>query len=110
MLRKVADLVELEADGSRIRVRTDGFDLLVAKSEGQIYAIDNRCSHADMVMHKGRIRRCIVTCPSHLAQFDLRDGSVKRGPLEGDPDNVSEQRVFPVKIDGDVVFVDLPET
>lgn len=109
MRTKVAEVFELEEDGARKRVRLDGYDLLVARSEGEIFAIDNRCSHADIPMHKGRVRRCVLTCPSHLAQFNLKDGSVKRGPVEGDPENVSPLRVFTVEIAGDDVFVELPD-
>jgi nitrite reductase/ring-hydroxylating ferredoxin subunit len=106
---KAADLAELEEDGTKVRVRHERADILVAKSGGEIFAIDNRCSHANMPMHKGRIRKCVVTCPSHLAQFNLRDGSIKRGPMEGDPENVRPQAIFPVEVDGGEVFIDLPD-
>ncbi|WP_033294947.1 Rieske (2Fe-2S) protein [Amycolatopsis jejuensis] len=108
MRLKAADLAQLAEDGSWVRVRHERLDVLVANSGGDLYAIDNRCSHANMPMHKGRIRKCVVTCPSHLAQFDLRDGSIRRGPMEGDPENVRPQAVFAVEIEGGEVFIEVP--
>ena len=109
MRTKVAESSELEKEGSAVRFRGSGLDILIANSGGELYAINNRCSHADMPMHKGRIRRCVVTCPSHLAQFNLNDGSVKRGPVEGDPNDVSPLEVYPVEVEGTDVFIDIPE-
>jgi len=105
----VAPAAELAEEGDRVRIRAAGRDVVVARCGEELYAVDNRCSHADIPMHRGRIRRCVLTCPSHLAQFNLADGSVKRGPVEGDPDNVRPLQTFAVEIDGDAVYVDIPE-
>jgi nitrite reductase/ring-hydroxylating ferredoxin subunit len=109
MRQFVAPAEELAQDGDRVRVRAAGRDIIVARSEDQLWAIDNRCSHADIPMHRGRVRRCVLTCPSHLAQFNLVDGSVKRGPVEGDPNNVSPLETFEVEVVDGEVYLEIPE-
>ena len=42
---------------------------------------------------------CVLTCPVHLAQFDVRDGKVLRGPARED---VASYRV---RVIGGDVFV-----
>jgi nitrite reductase/ring-hydroxylating ferredoxin subunit len=101
---------EIDAAGGRLRVRTQDMDILVIDAGGQLYAFENLCSHAGVSMERGRVRGCVITCPSHLAQFDVRDGSIVRGPIEGDPENVSALHVFPVEQDTEgVVFVEVPD-
>lgn len=110
MRQYVSSIEDLAEDGDRVRVREAGRDIIVARSEGELYAMDNRCSHADIPMHKGRVRRCVLTCPSHLAQFNLSDGSVKRGPVEGDPNNVHPLQAFTVEVIDNEVYIDIPDS
>jgi len=93
-----------------MRVRTPDVDILVIETDGEIFAIENLCSHAGVSMDCGRLHGYTLTCPSHLAQFDIRDGKVIRGPIEGDPENVANQRVFPVEHDPDgELWADVPD-
>ena len=39
-----------------------------------LYAIENRCSHADMPLACGRMRNGWIMCPTHGARFDLATG------------------------------------
>ncbi|ABG99859.1 ferredoxin subunit (plasmid) [Rhodococcus jostii RHA1] len=109
MRTKIADIADLDAADGKMRVRFDQYDILITRIDGAVHAIDNRCSHAGIPLHKGRVRKCVVTCPSHLAKFDVRDGSIVRGPVEGHPDNVEPQEVFPVDLEDGAIYADLPE-
>ena len=58
--------------------------LLVRHADG-IHAIHDRCSHRGCPLSSmGEIEGEIVTCNCHGSQFDLRDGSVQRGPAQTD--------------------------
>ena len=51
-------------------------EILLAKVEGKIYAIDNACGHSGYPLHKGKLEGYIVTCRWHDAKFDVRSGMV----------------------------------
>ena len=41
---------------------------------GEIYALDGVCPHQGGPLGRGALAGCIVTCPWHGWQFDVRDG------------------------------------
>ena len=55
-------------------VLIDGTKVLVCRANGQVYAVENRCTHQDAELEGGRIRGCFISCPLHGVKFDLRDG------------------------------------
>ena len=42
--------------------------------DGDLYAIDDTCSHQDASLSEGWLEGCLVECPLHAASFDLRTG------------------------------------
>ncbi len=67
-------------DGTSAGVEVDGRKVMVHRSGADVYAIDDMCSHAGGLLSRGEVRDCVVTCPLHETRFDLRDGSIVRGP------------------------------
>jgi nitrite reductase/ring-hydroxylating ferredoxin subunit len=67
-------------------------DVLLYREDGRIHAVAARCSHRGGPLHKGRVQDLHVTCPWHLSTFDLRDGSIVRGPATA-PQPAYEVRV-----------------
>jgi len=67
---------------------------------GVYYALDGVCPHQGGPLGKGRLTGCILTCPWHGWQFDVRDGQHQLSQAYRHP-------TFPVKIDGDQVLIDL---
>ncbi|MBQ1121803.1 bifunctional 3-phenylpropionate/cinnamic acid dioxygenase ferredoxin subunit [Streptomyces sp. B15] len=62
--------------GESIRV-TAGVPAPVAvfhTEDGEVYAIDDTCTHQDASLADGWLEGCFVECPLHTAFFDLRDG------------------------------------
>jgi nitrite reductase/ring-hydroxylating ferredoxin subunit len=53
----------------------DGVSVLICRSAGQLYAVENRCSHNQSALEGGKVRGHALFCPVHGARFDLRDGS-----------------------------------
>lgn len=54
-------------------------------SDGELYAIDDTCTHQDASLADGWLEGCEVECPLHAAVFDLRtgepDGLLAREPV-----------------------------
>jgi 3-phenylpropionate/trans-cinnamate dioxygenase ferredoxin component len=64
----------VEADGRKIGVFRCG--------DGQLHAIEDRCSHDDGPLAEGEFDRdaCTVECPRHGSLFDIRSGRPKTLP------------------------------
>lgn len=77
-VRAVAD--EELPDGVPTGVEVEGRQVLLYRTNGDLHALDNICSHASGVLSRGEIDGCVVECPLHGARFDLRDGHIVRGP------------------------------
>ncbi|MEN3298003.1 bifunctional 3-phenylpropionate/cinnamic acid dioxygenase ferredoxin subunit [Pseudonocardia sp.] len=42
--------------------------------DGELYAVDDTCTHQDASLADGFVEDCAVECPLHAAIFDLRTG------------------------------------
>jgi 3-phenylpropionate/trans-cinnamate dioxygenase ferredoxin subunit len=66
--------------------------------EGELYAIDDTCTHQDASLADGWLEGCEVECPLHAALFDLRtgepDGMLARDPVRTHRVVVSDGSVF----------------
>ena len=64
----------IETDGRKIGVFRCG--------DGELYAIEDRCSHDDGPLAEGEFdaAACTVECPRHGSLFDLRSGRPKTLP------------------------------
>jgi nitrite reductase/ring-hydroxylating ferredoxin subunit/uncharacterized membrane protein len=72
--------------------------LLLRHGDG-IHAIHNRCSHRGCMLSDGDAEGHVVTCSCHGSQFDVRDGSVMRGPATaGQPAFETRERDGKVEI------------
>ena len=72
---------------------------IVRDSAGDIHAIDDTCSHANVSLSEGDVEGGVIECWLHGSRFDLRTGKPTGPPA------VIPIAVYPVKIDGDDVFV-----
>jgi 3-phenylpropionate/trans-cinnamate dioxygenase ferredoxin subunit len=73
---RVCALAEL-ADGEARRVEIGDDDVVALVRIGDdVYAIGDRCSHADVSLSGGEVdeRACTLECPKHGSEFDLRTG------------------------------------
>ncbi len=66
------DLVDGE---TRVFEDVGDYGIVVCNVQGELYALEDNCSHADTPLSEGRLRGWHVTCPLHGASFDIRDGS-----------------------------------
>jgi len=66
--------------GASQAVYFQGEQVALFNVEGKLYAIANRCSHANGPLADGITEGTVVTCPYHDSQFDLQSGEPLRGP------------------------------
>jgi nitrite reductase/ring-hydroxylating ferredoxin subunit len=71
------------APGMMARVTFGDLDLLVAHTSEGIVALDDRCPHMSAPLSIGLLEGCLVDCPLHNGQFDLRTGDATRMPTTG---------------------------
>ena len=58
-----------------LRVDIDGTAVVVARDDCGIYALADRCSHADVALSEGEVADCAIECWLHGSSFDLRTGT-----------------------------------
>ncbi len=49
---------------------------------GELFAIDDTCTHQDASLADGWLEGCEVECPLHASKFDLRTGTVDAPPAK----------------------------
>jgi nitrite reductase/ring-hydroxylating ferredoxin subunit len=64
------------AEGGLATTKIGDKEILLAKVEGKIYALDNACGHLAYPLNEGRLDGHVVTCIWHYARFDVRTGDV----------------------------------
>jgi naphthalene 1,2-dioxygenase system ferredoxin subunit len=84
-----------------IGVEAQGRDIALYGVEGQVYASDGICTHGHARLCDGFLDGFEIECPLHQGKFDIRNGRAMCAPVTEDI------RVYPVKIEGGRVFVDL---
>jgi nitrite reductase/ring-hydroxylating ferredoxin subunit len=90
-------------EGEMYAIEVDGEPVCLTRVEGQIYAFTDNCTHISGPLNDGELEGCIVTCPWHGAQFDVRTGKVLRGPARQD------LYTYPVKVEDNAIFISLPD-
>lgn len=102
---RVADQSELPAN-QMIMVVVGGKEILLANVDGSYYAIANKCTHLGGSLVKGSLEGCIVTCPRHGAQFDVRTGQAVTDARIGFMKmKVKSEESYAVKLEGTDILV-----
>src|SRR5215475_6662786 len=99
--QRVATVHDLDARGCKT-VHVAGRTLVLWRSAGQVYALDNRCPHMGFPLDRGTCRDGILTCHWHHARFDLASG----GTFDLWADDLP---VYPVEVQGDQVLIDVAQ-
>ncbi len=80
MLRKKSPAQNVKAEdiaeGGMAVTKAGDKEVLLAKVQGQVYAIDNACGHSGYPLDQGKLDGYVVTCRWHDAKFDVRSGAV----------------------------------
>jgi 3-phenylpropionate/trans-cinnamate dioxygenase ferredoxin subunit len=85
-----------------VAVLLDGHHVAVVRDEdGDIHAVDDICSHANVSLSEGEVDGCTVECWLHGSRFDLRTGKPTSLPA------IRPIAVYPVRLEDDQVLVDV---
>ena len=71
---KVGPIAGIPSDTGTL-VDVDGTAVAVFRVEDVVYAIDDRCSHAEASLSEGDVFDGEVECPKHGAAFDIATGA-----------------------------------
>ena len=88
--------------GTGIEAVAAGRMIAVFNVDGEFHAMDGVCPHSGGPIGQGALSGCIVTCPWHGWQFDVTTGTHQLNANLHHP-------VFPVTVEGDDVYVELPD-
>lgn len=94
----VANLTEIP-DPGRLVVEIDDQLVVLLRVSGEVFAIDDVCTHDGGPLSEGELDDHTIACPRHGAKFDIRTGAALTMPA------TRPTKVHDVKIEGDDVFV-----
>jgi 3-phenylpropionate/trans-cinnamate dioxygenase ferredoxin component len=100
--QRACALSEVPEEGA-IGVEIAGVPVAVIRADGELFALQDVCSHEEVPLSEGEIYDHTVECWLHGSCFDLRSGK-PTGPPATKP-----VATYPVKVDGGDVYVGLPD-
>ena len=106
--QRLCSLTDVKEPGS-LRVELDGGTtpdaIAVVRFEGEVFAIEDVCSHAEVPLSEGDVEEFqgapTIECWLHGSCFDLTSGRPTNLPA------TEPVPVYPVRLEGDDVLVDL---
>jgi 3-phenylpropionate/trans-cinnamate dioxygenase ferredoxin subunit len=98
----ICRIEELPPGGHRL-VEWEDLEIGVFNCNGELLAIEDRCSHDDGELLDGEVdpERCTVECPRHGSLFDLTSGRPKTLPA------YQPVQTYPVTIEDDIVKLEV---
>lgn len=100
--RRVAGLADLP-DGATLRIEAAGVAVCLARWHGEVFALGDSCSHAEVSLAEGDLDRAAVECWLHGSRFDLRSGAALSLPA------TAPVATYPVRVEGDDIYVAVEE-
>src|SRR5437867_7926338 len=86
--------------GKMKHVEVQEEEILLANSDGKVFALCDRCSHMNAPLSMGTLNGKVVTCAMHGSRFDVTTGKKVGEPMAADPSKFPElipeslQKVF----------------
>lgn len=91
------------ADGEMKEARVGETSVLLARVEGRCYAVAAHCTHYGAPLAEGHLSGDRIVCPWHHACFNARNGRLEEPPA------LDSLAAYPIRIENDEIFVDLPD-
>ncbi len=87
--------------GRGVRVTVGDNRIAMFRIEDDVYAIGDRCSHAEASLAEGELWGFTVECPRHGSEFDLRTGEPESLPA------TEPVPIYDVSVVDGMVFLEL---
>jgi 3-phenylpropionate/trans-cinnamate dioxygenase ferredoxin subunit len=87
--------------GTAKKVVVDGVEVLLCNVDGELYAVEDVCTHDGGPLDQGELQGCKIMCPRHGALFDVTTGRALTLPA------VIPLPTYDVHVEGDDVFVEV---
>ena len=71
----LGNLDELKDGEMQVFEDIGDYGIVVCRVNGELFALEDNCSHADTPLSEGRLRGHQITCPLHGTSFDVRTGA-----------------------------------
>lgn len=91
-LSELDDIFSIDIDDKKI---------MLIRRDDKIYALDRICTHQYADLANGFLNDDNITCPLHLAQFEISSGKAVSPPAE------KPLHLYNIKIEGDDIYVEL---
>jgi len=88
------------APGMTLKVMVGSSPVLLCNVEGNIYAIEDVCTHDGGELDQGELEGDRIMCPRHGAYFDVRTGDALTLPA------VLPVQTYGVRIEGDDIYIE----
>lgn len=99
---EVTKLEDLPRDQG-VRVKIGDRRVALFRVEDDVYAIGDRCSHAEASLAEGEVFDAAVECPRHGSEFDLKTGEPSSLPA------TSPVPVYEVTVEDGTVYLTLED-
>jgi 3-phenylpropionate/trans-cinnamate dioxygenase ferredoxin component len=100
--QRVARLTDIP-DPGRLVVEIDERLVVILHVSGEVFAIDDVCTHDGGPLGEGELDDHTIACPRHGAEFDIRTGAALTMPA------TRPTKAHDVKVEGGDVFVRINE-
>jgi 3-phenylpropionate/trans-cinnamate dioxygenase ferredoxin subunit len=90
---------DVPAGGMKI-VEAGGTRIAVCDVNGELYAVQDVCTHDDGPLGEGSLDGGQLECSRHGARFDVKTGAAVRMPA------IVPVKTYPVSVEGDEVFLE----
>jgi nitrite reductase (NADH) small subunit len=84
-------------------VRAGDEEIALAHCDGGFFAVQEHCIHLQGPLGEGRLDGCVLTCPWHGWQYDVRTG-------QNEFDLAIQLRTYDVQVDNGEVRVRVPRS
>ena len=80
------------------------YDIAIARDGDEVFALQDRCSHAEVALSEGEVEGGTIECFLHGSCFDLRTGKPTSLPA------TEPVATFPIEVRGSDIYVDTDST
>lgn len=86
---------------SVVGVKAGDLDIALYNVDGQLYATDNVCTHAQALLSEGWLEGDVIECPLHGGRFEVKTGRGLGAPITCDI------KTYPVRLQDDIIQVNV---